>query len=203
MAETMSSRAGRQDTLALEGRGPASIAGGAGALERPFERELVHTHAARLQRQHHRRLALVGVAALGDGEQPFRRRPQAAHVQHQKVGCAIGNLVDRLFGRDAGVQDDEAPDAVAAQVAQQLGQQGLEGRGRQMLAAGKRREGRVEAEAHDGCRNRRQALDQPLGQGAGGQRIGLERQVRAVRLGRRADRNHDQPPGNRPWPRAR
>jgi hypothetical protein len=115
-------------------------------------------------------------------------------MQHQKVGCAIGNLVDRLFGRDAGVEDDEAPDTVAAQVAQQLGQQGLEGCGRQMLAAGKRREGRVEAEAHDGCRDRRQALKQPLGQGAGGQGVGLERQVRAVRLGRRADRNHDQRP---------
>src|SRR4029450_6242529 len=45
------------------------------------------------------------------------------------------------------------------------------------------------------ARQRAQALEQPRGQGAGGQGVGLERQMRAVRLGRCADRNHDQRAG--------
>jgi hypothetical protein len=80
---------------------------------------------------------------------------------------------------------------VAAQVTQKLGEQRLERRGREMLAAGKRREGRIEAEADDGRCDHGQPLDQLLSQRAGGERIGLERQMRAVRLGRGADRDHD------------
>src|SRR5262245_46848252 len=59
-----------QQAFALVGGRAPRIAGGAGLLERPGKLEPVEAHAARLQRQHDRGLALVGMAALGHVEQP-------------------------------------------------------------------------------------------------------------------------------------
>ena len=79
------------------------------------------------------------------------------------AGC---ELVDRLLGRHAGVEQHDSAHAVTPQVADELRQQRLEGRCRQMLAAGKCREGRVEAEADDRRGHYGQLLDQPLRQRA-------------------------------------
>src|SRR5258708_7029203 len=180
----------RQDTLALEGARSRRIAGGAGFLERTVEREAVHADAARLHRPPHRGLALLGVATLGHVEQAVGSRTQAAHMQDQKVSRAGRHLVDRPFGRDAGVQEDDAFDAMTAQIAQEFGKQGLERVGREMLAAGKRSEGRIEAEADDRGSDHGKPLDQLLRERTGDERIGLERQGRAVRLRRRPHRAH-------------
>src|SRR5258708_35189840 len=48
----------RQQAFALEGGGATGIAGGGGLLERPGGRELVHAHAARVERPQHRGVTL-------------------------------------------------------------------------------------------------------------------------------------------------
>ena len=121
---------------------------------------------------------------------PSAAWPHQPHVQHQRAGLGR-DLVERLLGRHAGVDQCDAPHAMRGEARDQLAHHRLEGVGRQMLAAGERGERRVVAEADDRRRHHRQPLDQLLAERPRRQRVGLERQVRAVRLRRRADRDDD------------